>query len=129
MKRREFFLAISVSSTAGCSSWIETDSTTESLTTQSFTRLEITSTIDDQIAVLVRLSSIDDGNVVYEERVDFNRGSTETFDSEFKPEMNYELSLVMDAITVFNRPIYAYEGYELIIRSKENVEVESHIEN
>jgi hypothetical protein len=129
MKRRGFFLAISVSSTAGCSSWIETDSTTESPTTQSFTRLEITSTIDDQIAVLVRLSNIDNGNVVYEERVDFNRGSTETFDSEFKPEMNYELSLVIDATTVFNRPIYAYEGYELIIRSKENVEVESHIEN
>ena len=127
MERREFTMAIAMSATAGCSELIENNTSTAS-TTQSFTRLEITSSVSEQVELGIQLSDKDNENILYEDTVSFDRGDTKVFDQKFSPGENYSISLFINGNTVFSRDMFSCEGYELIIQSKDNITIENHIE-
>lgn len=136
MNRRQYITTISAStiSVSGCLSRLGPKGSTSTVTTAHrgtetpLRRLSIQSVVDSALNVNMKLVDLSTDVEAYNRTQTFNRGDKVSLDEHFTRGTDYQFVLSIDNDVRFDRPIYSYEGYALVIRSRDSVEIEEHAE-
>lgn len=136
MKRRRFIMlgAVSAGSVSGCLDRLAPEDSTSTATTSPQgtetpgKRLSVLSVVDGPLNVTMKLVDLSTDDEVYNRTLTFERREKVSLDDHFAQEANYQFVLSIDNNVVFEREIYDYEGYDLVIRSRDSVDIESHWE-
>lgn len=136
MNRRQFILLSSAGaiSVTGCLDQLGPKGPTSTVTTQPqgtetpSKRLSIKSVVDSTVNVNMKLVDLSTDDEVYNRTHTFDRRDEVSLDDHFERGANYQFVLSIDNDVLFDRPIYSYEGYALVIRSRHSVEIMEHAE-
>ena len=133
MRRRDAIrglLAVAVVSTAaGCLEAPESPATGEPPSTERSPtlRFELYSKATENVSVRVANVSADGNETVFEASYPPDAGEIDLNDV-LADDTHYRVTVSVDGAVVWDRPVYDYEGYRLVVRENGTVREETHVE-
>jgi len=140
MKRRGVIAAVTMSVVplTGCGDRLGRDSSTSTTESGDKTtnptaapskRLIIKSTVEDAVELTIKLTELSSNNIVHDRKIEFSRGDEINFNNYFAPGEDYRLKIRRNDDVLFDKTIYDYEGYVLVLRTRNSIEIERHYES